>query len=68
MPALQQLARAHDVELTLLGLTGGDALAFDGQLHVPLSELREAWEGALLAGPAVPPTLALPLERGGNEV
>jgi phosphoribosylformylglycinamidine synthase len=54
MAALQELARVHDVELALLGLAGGDAITFEGQLRVPLSELREAWEGALLA-PAAPP-------------
>jgi phosphoribosylformylglycinamidine synthase subunit PurL len=47
MPALQQLARDHGVELALLGLTGGDRLTFDGQLDVPLARLREAWEEAL---------------------
>ncbi|HEY4027284.1 MAG TPA: phosphoribosylformylglycinamidine synthase subunit PurL [Candidatus Dormibacteraeota bacterium] len=48
IPALQQLARDHGVELTLLGLTGGDTIEFDGQLRVSLSDIREAWEGALL--------------------
>jgi phosphoribosylformylglycinamidine synthase II len=50
VPALQQLARGHGVRLTLLGMTGGDRIEFDGQLRVPLQELREAWEGALLDG------------------
>jgi phosphoribosylformylglycinamidine synthase subunit PurL len=48
MPALQQLARDHHVELALLGLTGGDRIAFEGQLDVPLAELRKAWEEALI--------------------
>jgi phosphoribosylformylglycinamidine synthase subunit PurL len=48
VPALQHLARGHGVQLTLLGMTGGDMIEFDGQLRVPLQELREAWEGALL--------------------
>jgi phosphoribosylformylglycinamidine synthase II len=48
VPALQQLARGHGVQLTLLGMTGGDMIEFDGQLRVQLQELREAWEGALL--------------------
>jgi phosphoribosylformylglycinamidine synthase len=47
IPALQQLARDHGVELSLLGVTGGDAVEFSGQLQVPLSDLRHAWEGAL---------------------
>jgi hypothetical protein len=42
------LARDHHVELALLGLTGGDRIAFEGQLDVPLAELRKAWEEALL--------------------
>jgi phosphoribosylformylglycinamidine synthase len=48
IPPLQELARKHRVELALLGLTGGDLLLFEGQLSVPLTELRSAWEGALL--------------------
>lgn len=51
MPALQQLARDHHVELTLLGVAGGDAVVFGGQVDVPLSELRTAWEEALLPPP-----------------
>ena len=47
-PALQQLARDHHVDLALLGLTGGDAVVFDGQVHAPLPGLRTAWEEALL--------------------
>ena len=48
MPALQQLARDRHVELALLGVTGGAVVAFDGQLEVPLVELRGAWQGALV--------------------
>ena len=48
-PELQVLARRHHVELTLLGLTGGDAIQFDGQLRVGLAELRQVWENALLS-------------------
>jgi len=48
MPALQQLARDHHVELALLGLTGGDRVTFDRQLDVSLAALRAAWEEALL--------------------
>ena len=44
MPELQSLARRHHVELSLLGLAGGDVLEFEGQLKLSLAELREAWE------------------------
>jgi phosphoribosylformylglycinamidine synthase subunit PurL len=47
MPELQSLARRHHVELSLLGLAGGDFLEFEGQLKLPLSELREAWEAMI---------------------
>ena len=49
MPELQALARRHHVEVALLGLTGGEAVEFDGQFRVDLAELREAWESALLS-------------------
>ena len=41
---MQSLARRHHVELSLLGLTGGDTLEFEGQLKLSLAELRQAWE------------------------
>ncbi len=44
MPEIQSLARRHHVELSLLGLTGGDTLEFEGQLKLSLAELRQAWE------------------------
>ncbi|HSS60436.1 MAG TPA: phosphoribosylformylglycinamidine synthase subunit PurL [Candidatus Limnocylindrales bacterium] len=44
MPEMQSLARRHNIELSLLGLTGGGVLEFEGQLKLPLSELRQAWE------------------------
>ena len=47
MPELQSLARRHHVEITMLGLTGGDVLELEGQLRVPLSQLRQAWDGGL---------------------
>jgi hypothetical protein len=47
MPELQSLARRHHVELSLLGLTGGDSLELEGQLKVSLADLRYAWEGGL---------------------
>jgi hypothetical protein len=58
MPVLQQLARDRGVELALLGLAGGDAIEFDGQLRVGLADLRKVWEEALLA-------LSLPPGGGG---
>jgi len=48
MPELETLARKHDVEVQLLGLAGGAAVEFEGQVHAPLDGLRAAWEGALL--------------------
>ncbi len=44
MPEMQSLARRHTVELSLLGLAGGDHVEFEGQLKVSLTELRDAWE------------------------
>jgi phosphoribosylformylglycinamidine synthase len=44
MPEVQSLARRHHVEIALLGLAGGDALEFEGQLKLSLGALREAWE------------------------
>jgi len=44
MPEVQSLARRHHVELSLLGLAGGDVLEFEGQLKLPLADLRDAWE------------------------
>jgi hypothetical protein len=48
MPELQSLARRHHVEISLLGLTGGDTLELEGQLKLTLTEMRDAWEGGLL--------------------
>jgi phosphoribosylformylglycinamidine synthase len=47
MPEMQSLARRHNVELSLLGLAGGDHLEFEGQLRVSLTDLRDAWEAML---------------------
>jgi phosphoribosylformylglycinamidine synthase subunit PurL len=44
MPEMQSLARRHNVELSLLGLAGGDVVEFEGQLKHSLGELRQAWE------------------------
>jgi phosphoribosylformylglycinamidine synthase subunit PurL len=47
MPELQSLARRHHVEISLLGLAGGDSIEFEGQFRLPLAEIRQAWEGAV---------------------
>ena len=39
-----QPARRHHVELSLLGLAGGEVLEFEGQLKLSLDEMRQAWE------------------------
>ena len=44
MPEIQSLARRHHVELSLLGLAGGEVLEFEGQLKLSLEEMRQAWE------------------------
>jgi phosphoribosylformylglycinamidine synthase len=48
MPELQSIARRHHVEISLLGLTGGDSIEFEGQFKVSLVDLRQAWEGAVV--------------------
>jgi phosphoribosylformylglycinamidine synthase subunit PurL len=47
MPELQTLARRHHVEISLLGMAGGDTVEFEGQFRLSLAEVREAWEGGL---------------------
>jgi phosphoribosylformylglycinamidine synthase subunit PurL len=47
MPELQSLARRHHVEISLLGLAGGDFIEFEGQMRVSLADLRQAWEGEI---------------------
>ncbi|WP_418064149.1 phosphoribosylformylglycinamidine synthase subunit PurL [Pimelobacter simplex] len=46
---LRALCARHDVPLTELGTTGGDALVVEGQFDVPLDELRAAWTATLPA-------------------
>jgi phosphoribosylformylglycinamidine synthase II len=48
MPELQSIARRHHVEISLLGLAGGEAIEFEGQFKVSLSDLRQAWEGGVV--------------------
>jgi phosphoribosylformylglycinamidine synthase len=45
MPEMQTLARRHHVEISLLGLAGGDVMEFEGQFRLSLAEMRQAWEG-----------------------
>jgi phosphoribosylformylglycinamidine synthase subunit PurL len=47
MPELQSLARRHHVEISLLGMAGGDSLELEGQVKVSLPDMRQAWEGGL---------------------
>lgn len=46
---LVELAQGYGVPLTALGVTGGDALAVDGQFEIPVEELRAAWTATLPA-------------------
>jgi phosphoribosylformylglycinamidine synthase II len=48
MPELQTLARRHHVEISLLGMAGGDTIEFEGQFRLTLDQVRQAWEGGLL--------------------
>ena len=48
VPELQALARRHRVQMLMLGLTGGDSLEIEGLISARLSELRDAYERALL--------------------
>jgi len=47
MPELQSLARRHHVEISLLGMAGGDMLELEGQVKASLADMRQAWEGGL---------------------
>jgi phosphoribosylformylglycinamidine synthase subunit PurL len=47
MPELQTLARRHHVEISLLGMAGGDTVEFEGQFRLTLDQIRQAWEGGL---------------------
>jgi phosphoribosylformylglycinamidine synthase len=46
---LVEMADEHGVPITALGVTGGDALAVEGQFDIPLPELRRAWTDTLPA-------------------
>jgi phosphoribosylformylglycinamidine synthase subunit PurL len=43
------LCAAHGVPATVLGVTGGDALAVDDTFEIPLDELRRVWTATLPA-------------------
>jgi phosphoribosylformylglycinamidine synthase subunit PurL len=47
--AVKDTARWAGVPVTELGTTGGDTLALDGLLELPLTELRAAWTATLPA-------------------
>jgi len=47
MPELQTLARRHHVEISLLGMSGGDTVEFEGQLRLSVDQIRQAWETGL---------------------
>ncbi len=47
MPELQTLARRHHVEISLLGMAGGDTVEFEGQFRLTLDQIRQAWETGL---------------------
>ena len=47
MPELQSLARRHHVEISLLGMAGGDVLELEGQVKASMMDMRQAWEGGL---------------------
>ena len=49
MPEMQSLARRHNVELSLLGLAGGEVIEFEGQLKLSLAELRMAWDSMVIS-------------------
>jgi phosphoribosylformylglycinamidine (FGAM) synthase-like enzyme len=48
MPELQSLARRNHVEISMLGLAGGDSIEFEGQFRLSLGEMRQAWEGSVV--------------------
>jgi phosphoribosylformylglycinamidine synthase subunit PurL len=48
MPELQTLSRRHHVEISLLGMSGGETIEFEGQFRLALADAREAWEGGLI--------------------
>ena len=49
MPELQTLSRRHHVEISLLGMAGGQTVEFEGQFRLSLADLRQAWDSGFLA-------------------
>ncbi len=48
-PEFAALCEANEVPATVLGTTGGEALAVEGAFDIPVAELRKVWEGTLPA-------------------
>jgi phosphoribosylformylglycinamidine synthase len=46
--AVRAIARRHDVEVRVLGITGGDRVALAGVLDLELAEVARAYAGALV--------------------
>ena len=46
---LRALCARHDVPMSVLGTTGGDALVVEGQFEVAVDELRTVWTATLPA-------------------
>ena len=50
LPALAEIARAHQVDLTVLGAAGGQRLVIGDWLELPIAEIAAAWQGGLSSG------------------
>ncbi len=44
LAALEALAKARDVTMTVIGTVGGDSLSFGNSISVPLSDASDAWK------------------------
>ena len=51
---IRKLAREHEIELDVLGQTGGSALVIEGVLEVPVTELGRAYFGSIAAKMKMP--------------
>ncbi|WP_370617496.1 phosphoribosylformylglycinamidine synthase subunit PurL [Mumia sp. Pv 4-285] len=49
LEGFRALAASYGVPITRIGTTGGDALVVDGQLAVPVTELRDRWTATIPA-------------------
>ena len=45
--ALESVCKRQQVPVARIGVVGGDTIALDGRVSVPLEEARATWEGAL---------------------